>query len=69
MTIIWASVGGTIGSNETPKSAAKSSFRIEHSSLRLMHHPGRRHSEGFQGGGYRGSSMIYGPDDKPIVPE
>jgi hypothetical protein len=30
MTITWASVGGTIGSNETPKSAMKSSFRIEH---------------------------------------
>jgi hypothetical protein len=51
MTITWASVGGTIGSNETPKSVAKSSFRIEHSLLRLMHHPAqRRHSEGFQGG-------------------
>jgi hypothetical protein len=29
MTITWASVGGTIGSYERPKSAAKNSFCIE----------------------------------------
>src|SRR3974390_1193386 len=38
----WASVGGTIRSNDTPKSAAKISFRIKHSSVRLMHHPALR---------------------------